>query len=202
MHVGNMCETKNSFLFLFPFVISFFSKFSFFFFFSFLCILQLNMCVLQSLSPLYFSIFFLVFYFRFILKSTDFYNRKINSSQVCFNFFLHYFSYYALQLDFLLFLLIVLCLTLLVNIFYLWWLSSLVDGHLIIWLYISKSYGIWVIFDGVDESCVEFEKDQLMNSLPMIGKLLKIEDESRVMDSNFVMFVYIDNIYVSNHFTC
>ncbi|RID71948.1 hypothetical protein BRARA_C03861 [Brassica rapa] len=36
----------------------------------------------------------------------------------------------------------------------------------------------------------------------MVGKLLKIEDESRVMASNFVMFVDIYNIYVSNHFTC
>ncbi|CAN6811953.1 unnamed protein product [Brassica oleracea] len=51
------------------------------------------------------------------------------------------------------------------------------------------------------ESCVRSEKDQMINSLPRIGKLLKIEDDSRVMASNILMFVDIYNIYVSSHFT-
>ncbi|CAN6820560.1 unnamed protein product, partial [Brassica oleracea] len=38
------------------------------------------------------------------------------------------------------------------------------------------------------ESCVRSEKDQMINSLPRIGKLLKIEDDSRVMASNILMF--------------
>ncbi|CAF1705503.1 unnamed protein product, partial [Brassica napus] len=37
------------------------------------------------------------------------------------------------------------------------------------------------------ESCVRSEKDQMINSLPRIGKLLKIEDDSRVMASNILI---------------